>query len=63
MTTLPPTLPAHELNIHEFFQKTLDKTSHWLKDVKDECGLADLHQAYSLLRAVLFTLRSPPQTQ
>lgn len=46
-----------EVAVHDIFQKTLDKTGHWLKDIKNECNLADVHQAYTLLRAVLFTIR------
>merc|ERR1711879_1044460 len=46
-----------EVAVHDIFQKTLDKTGHWLKDIKNECNLPDIHQAYTLLRAVLFTIR------
>merc|ERR1712000_486096 len=56
-TTQGQTTLGKEVAVHDIFQKTLDKTGHWLKDIKNECNLADVHQAYTLLRAVLFTIR------
>jgi hypothetical protein len=56
-TNILPTM-GKEVTVHDIFQKTLDKTTHWLKDIKNECNLTDIHQAYTLLRAVLFTIRS-----
>jgi uncharacterized protein (DUF2267 family) len=55
-TNIQPTM-GKEVTVHDIFQKTLDKTTHWLKDIKNECNLTDIHQAYTLLRAVLFTIR------
>jgi len=55
MTAIPGV--ERDWTVHEIFQSTLDKTMHWLKDIKNECGLHDTHQSYTLLRAVLFTLR------
>jgi hypothetical protein len=59
-TTQGQTTLGKEVAVHDIFQKTLDKTGHWLKDIKNECNLADIHQAYTLLRAVLFTIRYHP---
>merc|ERR1711881_637791 len=56
-TTQGQTTLGKEVAVHDIFQKALDKTGHWLKDIKNECNLADVHQAYTLLRAVLFTIR------
>ena len=39
------------------FDTTLQKTNAWLKEVMDELGSSDRHQAYLALRAVLHALR------
>jgi uncharacterized protein (DUF2267 family) len=39
------------------FDKTLQSTNLWLKDVQDELRWKDRHRAYLALRAVLRTLR------
>lgn len=39
------------------FDHSLATTKEWLKDVKEEMGLADQQQAYEAMRAVLHTLR------
>ena len=39
------------------FDTTLQKTNAWLKEVMDELGNSDRHQAYLALRAVLHALR------
>ena len=39
------------------FNKTLQKTDAWLKDLKEELDWQDTHKAYLALRAVLHVLR------
>lgn len=39
------------------FDKTVQETNLWLKDIMDRLGTADRHHAYSSLRAVLHALR------
>jgi len=59
----PPTktgTTAKTVTVQDLFKKTLDKTHHWLNEIKEECGLKDIHQAYTLLRGVLLTIRFVP---
>jgi uncharacterized protein (DUF2267 family) len=39
------------------FEHTIHTTNAWLKDLMDELGWQDRHQAYKALRSVLHTLR------
>lgn len=41
----------------DVFDTTLHKTTLWLNDLMTQMGWQDRHQAYSILRAVLHTLR------
>ena len=41
----------------DVFDKTLETTNNWLKDLMDELGLEDRHKTYETLKAVLHTLR------
>jgi uncharacterized protein (DUF2267 family) len=62
----PPTKTgtmAKTVTVQDLFKKTLDKTHHWLNEIKEECGLKDIHQAYTLLRGVLLTIRDRIPTQ
>jgi uncharacterized protein (DUF2267 family) len=43
--------------VAEIFNKTLEKTHIWLRDLMEELDWKDEHKAYSALRAVLQTLR------
>jgi len=42
---------------HQIFQKTVQKTDDWLKEVMRECELQDGYQAFAMLRGVLHVLR------
>ncbi len=43
--------------IEGVFDKTMEKTNAWLKEVEDAMGWEDRHKAYMALRAVLHALR------
>jgi len=44
-------------NTWSLFNKTLQRTDEWLKDVMQEANLTSIHQAYSLFRGVLMATR------
>jgi len=44
-------------NVAPIFNKTLEKTHIWLRDLMQELDWEDEHKAYSALRVVLQTLR------
>src|SRR2546427_11089799 len=44
-------------NVNRIFNKTLEKTHIWLRDLMEELDWEDEHKAYSALRVVLQTLR------
>jgi uncharacterized protein (DUF2267 family) len=44
-------------NVNRIFNKTLEKTHIWLRDLMQELDWEDEHKAYSALRVVLQTLR------
>ena|SRR5437870_3087492 len=44
-------------NVNRIFNKTLEKTHIWLRDLMKELDWEDEHKAYSALRVVLQTLR------
>ena len=46
-----------ETNELEIFNKTLQKTQRWLRDLMEELGWENPHKAYLALRAVLHVLR------
>lgn len=39
------------------FDKTIHETNVWLKDMMDELGIEDRHQAYRILKGVLHVVR------
>jgi uncharacterized protein (DUF2267 family) len=41
----------------DVFDKTVQESNLWLKDITDRLGTNDRHHAYAILRAVLHTLR------
>ena len=45
------------MNPKDFFNRTLDKTSDWIRDVNKELGWNDSHKAYQALRSTLHILR------
>ncbi|NLX05291.1 MAG: DUF2267 domain-containing protein [Phycisphaerae bacterium] len=45
------------LKTHEIFESTLQKTHHWLEDIRRQMDWEDEQRAYVALRAVLHTLR------
>ncbi|ELR17106.1 uncharacterized protein ACA1_057410 [Acanthamoeba castellanii str. Neff] len=46
-----------EVTVPQLFAPALAKANQWLSDIRAQCDLHDLHQAYTLLRAVFFTIR------
>lgn len=44
----------HSLDV---FDRTIQKTNIWLREIMEEMGWSDKHQAYHALRTVLHTLR------
>jgi uncharacterized protein (DUF2267 family) len=41
----------------DVFEKTIEKTHHWLNEIDEDLGLDDRHKAYIVLRATLHCLR------
>lgn len=46
-----------EVTVPQLFAPALAKADQWLSDIRAQCDLRDLHQAYTLLRALFFTIR------
>ena len=46
-----------EVTVPQLFAPALAKANQWLSDIRAQCDLHDLHQAYTLLRALFFTIR------
>jgi uncharacterized protein (DUF2267 family) len=47
----------------DVFDTTVHKTNSWLKEIMDELGIDNRHQAYQALRGTLQTLRDRPPVE